>query len=108
MVVVVETKEVVGTKAVAVEAADAVVAEREAVVAVAVVENANAIVVGTKVVVTVAAVQNANARMKAKMTNPEKVEPDQYHTPQSCMLISLSQMVASCPLIVKPESLKRI
>ena len=84
-----ETKEVVGTKAVAVEAADAIVAKREAVVA-------------------VAAVQNANARMKAKMMNPQKVEPDQYHTPQSCMLISLSQMVASCPLIVKPESLKRI
>ena len=105
--VVAETKEVVA-KAVAVEAADAVVAEREAVVAVAVVENANTIEVETKVVVVVAAVQNANARMKAKMTNPEKVEPDQYHTPQSCMLISLSQMVASCPLIVKPESLKRI
>ena len=104
--VVAETKEVVA-KAVAVEAADAVVAEREAVVAVAVVENANAIVVETKVVVAVA-VKNANARMKAKMTNPQKVEPDQYHTPQSCMLISLSQMVASCPLIVKPESLKRI
>ena len=102
MVEVTETKVVVGTKVVAVEA------EREAVVAVAVVENANAIVVGTKVVVTVAAVQNANARMKAKMMNPQKVEPDQYHTPQSCMLISLSQMVASCPLIVKPESLKRI
>ena len=106
MVEVVETKEVVGTKAVAVEAADAVVAEREAVVAVAVVENANAIVVETKVVVAVA-VKNANARMKAKMTNPQKVEPDQYHTPQSCMLILLSQLVASCCLIVKPENLKK-
>ena len=85
-----ETKEVVGTKAVAVEAADAIVAKREAVVA-------------------VAAVQNANARMKAKMMNPQKVEPDQYHTPQSCMLILLSQMVASCCLIVKhePENLKK-
>ena len=37
----------------------------------------------------------------------EKVEPGQHHTSQSCMLILLSQMVASCCLIVKPENLKR-
>jgi hypothetical protein len=61
--------------------------------------------VETKAVVTV--VSNANAMMKTKMLVHEKVEPDQYHASQNCMLMLLSQMVASRCLIVKPENLKR-
>jgi hypothetical protein len=125
----------VKTKAVAVEVVvEANVVVVEAVTAVAVVAVvAVEVVVETKVVVVVTVVSNANAMMKTKMMNPivvrvpppvqaaigeaatalhlmlvhEKVEPDQYHAPQSCMLMLLSQMVAIRCLILKLENLKR-